>query len=273
MNNDDEELDERIKIIIRRNNGSYITIRAPIEVPISELKQRISRRLYRENLKKEQQKQTDGTDNLIDTVAPVGATSATPPVIPATTTSSSTTSTASAPSGAPVIPEETRKKIIEEYAKKYELYYHGKQLYDLSMNTTVIPHVPYSPEHKKTLEEYQKEYKIPTDEDIILDLVVFEPKIYNSDSVDIMLMENTLFHHKDSMYSGYESSPFIRTAYIKVSEEEPEALSYDWFKVHTDNIDAKLAATRKIATGKQINTKRLRFTVKNVSRAKKQKKP
>jgi hypothetical protein len=106
------------------------------------------------------------------------------------------------------------------------------------------------------------------EEDIILDLVVYEPKVYNSDTVEVLFMENTLFYPNSSIYSGYETSPFIRTAYIRVTDKEPEMFSYDWFKAHSDNIDAKLSAAKRMATGKRINTKKMRFTIKNINRAK-----
>lgn len=244
----DEEEEEKIKLTIRKSTGGYMTIRDLVTIPISDLKIRISRRLYRENLKKELQKQKDGIENLIG-----------PP--PSATSTSSTSSATSAPVGATsaldTIPPEKRKEIITEYAKKFKLYYHGKELYDISNGKTQLIH-------------YQKEYQMPDgkEEDIILDLVVYEPKVYNSDTVEVLFMENTLFYPNSSIYSGYETSPFIRTAYIRVTDKEPEMFSYDWFKAHSDNIDAKLSAAKRMATGKRINTKKMRFTIKNINRAK-----
>ena len=252
----DEEEEEKIKLTIRKSTGSYMTIRDLYTILISDLKIRISRRLYRENLKKELQKQKDGIENLIDPPAAPNATSTA-----STPNATNATSTASTPVGTialDTIPLETRTKIITEYAKKFKLYYHGKELYDISNGNSM------------KLSDYQEEYNIPDvkEEDIILDLVVYEPKVYNSDTIEVLFMENTLFYPNSSIYSGYETSPFIRTAYIRVTDKEPELLSYDWFKAHSDNIDAKLSAAKRMATGKRINTKKMRFTIKNINRAK-----
>jgi hypothetical protein len=256
----DEEEEEKIKLTIRKSTGGYMTIRDLYTILISDLKIRISRRLYRENLKKELQKQKDGIENLIG--PPPSATSATsaPAVASATSATSvpAGTSATSATSALDTISPETRTKIITEYAKKFKLYYHGKELYDISNGTTM------------KLSNYQTVYQMPDgkEEDIILDLVVYEPKVYNSDTVEVLFMENTLFYPNSSIYSGYETSPFIRTAYIRVTDKEPETFSYDWFKAHSDNIDAKLSAAKRMATGKRINTKKMRFTIKNINRAK-----
>ena len=243
----DEEEEEKIKLTIRKSTGGYMTIRDLFTILISDLKIRISRRLYRENLKKELQKQKDGIENLID-----------PPAAPNATSATNAPSTPSTPVGTialDTIPPETRTKIITEYANKFKLYYHGKEL---------------SNGNSMRLSDYQQNYNIPDvkEEDIILDLVVYEPKVYNSDTIEVLFMENTLFYPNSSIYSGYETSPFIRTAYIRVTDKEPELLSYDWFKAHSDNIDAKLSAAKRIATGKRINTKKMRFTIKNINRAK-----